>query len=202
MIPESKLPAVTKALQAAFAVNNYDDISELTAGLSSALIFKIVVKGKPYLLRVITRTDEISNPAFYFTCMKEAAAAGLAPQIWYMSIEDRICITDFITAKPFDISHARVILPAEIKQLHSLPPFAERFNYIDRMYSFARQFREKNLLPANMTDELFHYYERIFSVYPRTPEDMVACHNDLKPENIIFDGNKAWLVDWEAAIME
>jgi hypothetical protein len=28
---------------------------------------------------------------------------------------------------------------------------------------------------------------------------MVPSHNDLRPENILFNGDRAWLVDWEAA---
>ena len=30
---------------------------------------------------------------------------------------------------------------------------------------------------------------------------MVSCHNDLKPENIPFDGQRVWLVDWEASLL-
>jgi len=31
---------------------------------------------------------------------------------------------------------------------------------------------------------------------------MVSSHNDLfKPDNILFDGQRAWLVDWEAAFL-
>ena len=37
-------------------------------------------------------------------------------------------------------------------------------------------------------------------VYPRD-SDMVSCHNDLKPENMLVDGDGVWLVDWEAAFL-
>ena len=31
---------------------------------------------------------------------------------------------------------------------------------------------------------------------------MVSSHNDLfKPDNILFDGSRVWLVDWEAAFL-
>ena len=31
---------------------------------------------------------------------------------------------------------------------------------------------------------------------------MVSSHNDLfKPDNILFDGKRVWLVDWEAAFL-
>jgi thiamine kinase-like enzyme len=30
---------------------------------------------------------------------------------------------------------------------------------------------------------------------------MVSCHSDLKPENIVFDGQRVWLVGWQAALL-
>ena len=56
MIPENKQTAVMHALQVAFGVSEFEEIQQLTAGLSSALIFKIVVKGKSYLLRMHNRS--------------------------------------------------------------------------------------------------------------------------------------------------
>lgn len=50
-----------------------------------------------------------------------------------------------------------------------------------------------------MTEELIKQYTRIASVYPQNDEDLVSCHNGLKPENILFDMERVWLVDWEAA---
>src|ERR1700759_158920 len=99
MIPEAKKPAVERALRAAFGVTEFEDIRQLTEGLSSALIFRIAVKKRPYLLRVIMRTDAIADPTRQFACMKLGEEAGLAPKIWYTSVEDRISITDFVNGK-------------------------------------------------------------------------------------------------------
>jgi thiamine kinase-like enzyme len=200
-IPETKITAVRDALQITFGVNEYEDISQLTAGLSSALIFRIVVFGKPYLLRIITRTDAMGDPSHYYRCMKPAAEAGLAPRIWYAGIEDRISITDFIDAKVFPIGEARLKMPALLKRLHSLPPFPYRVNFFDFVDGLVRKFQDTKILPGNMTEELFHLYSNISSVYPRNMQDMVSCHNDVKPENIVFDGERPWLVDWEAAFL-
>jgi hypothetical protein len=57
------------------------------------------------------------------------------------------------------------------------------------------------ILPESETAELFERYARAAEVYPRDGSEMVACHNDLKPENVLFDGDRFWLVDWEAAFM-
>jgi hypothetical protein len=43
MIPETKHAAVARALREAFGVSEFEDIRILTTGLSSALVFRIVV---------------------------------------------------------------------------------------------------------------------------------------------------------------
>jgi thiamine kinase-like enzyme len=201
MIPEEKKTVIATALQAAFGINEFEEIHQLTTGLSSALIFRIVVRGKPYLLRVITRTDAIADPVNYYDSMRAGADAGLAPRVWYAGVTDRISITDFIEAKPFPSKEARTKMPDLLKRLHSLPPFPNRFNYLDRMDGSIRKFMSAGILPETLTGEAFQQYERIRKVYPRDAGDLVSCHNDLKPENILFDGDRAWMVDWEAAFL-
>ncbi|MBZ5684725.1 MAG: phosphotransferase [Acidobacteriia bacterium] len=204
MIPEAKTAAVGRALQEAFGVNELEDIRMLTAGLSTALVFRIVVRGCPYLLRVITHTDAMNDPTRQFACMRSAAAAGLAPRIWYTSTEDRISITDFVEARPFPTPEALVLLPAALKTLHALAPFPKMIvyrDYFDALDAYIRKFQDARILPASETDELFQLYARVQSVYPRHDTEMVSSHNDLKPENILFDGTRVWLVDWEAAFL-
>ncbi|MFI5155247.1 MAG: phosphotransferase [Chitinophagales bacterium] len=201
MIPEAKRNAVEQALQMTFGKSEFEDISQLNAGLSSALIFRIVISKKSYLLRVITRTDAMGDPSRYYSCMQSAAEAGLAPHIWYAGIDDRISITDFIEAKPFPIDKARVMIPHLLKRLHSLPRFPQRVNYLDFADGAIRKFQASKSIPEKMTEELFRRYEKIIEVYPRNDRDLVSCHNDLKPDNLLFDGERAWLVDWEAAFL-
>ena len=111
MIPQEKSAAVIRGLREAFGVTTFEDIRMLTRGLSPALVFRIVVRGSPYLLRIITRTDAMSDPTRQFTCMKAGAEAGLAPRVWYTSTEDRISITDFVEAAPFPETEALVRMP-------------------------------------------------------------------------------------------
>ena len=204
MIPEAKKDAVALALREAFGVTEFEDIRMLTAGLSPALVFRIVVRGCPYLLRVIMSTDGAVGPGQgdqtrHFTCMKLAAEAGLAPRVWYTSAEDRVAITDFVEARPFPRTEALARLPATLQRLHALPPFPRIMNAIT-LDGFVRRFRAANILPESETEELFERYAPVTSVYPRD-SDMVSCHNGLKPENLLLDGDRVWLVDWEAAFL-
>ncbi|HYW44366.1 MAG TPA: hypothetical protein VE959_16005 [Bryobacteraceae bacterium] len=95
----------------------------MTKDLSSDLVFRIVVKGSPFLLRIMTRMDERNDPVRVFTCMKAAATAGLAPPVLYSNTEDGIAIIDWIETVPFPAAQALVQLPATLRRLHVLPAF-------------------------------------------------------------------------------
>ena len=202
MIPGAKQPAVARALHQAFGVEEFEDICRLTAGLTSALVFRIVVRRHPYLLRVITRTDDMGDPSRQFACMRSGAERGIAPRVLYASIEERVSITDFVEAHPLSTEEALARLPGTLRTLHSLPPFpkAKAGNYFDMGGGIHRQLA--NSLPESQAGELFELYSRVAHVYPRQDEsDWVSSPNDLKPENILFDGDRVWLVDWEAAFL-
>jgi aminoglycoside phosphotransferase len=206
MIPEAAKEPVARALREAFGVTEFEDIRMMTAGLSSALVFRIVLRGWPYLLRIVMNTDATAGPGrgdqtHHFACMKLAAEAGIGPRVWYTSTEDRTSITDFVEARPFSRTEALARLPAALRTLHALPPFPRVVNYLDAMDAFVQKFQAAKILPETETKELFEGYARVASVYPRDDSDGVSSHNDLKPENILFDGDRVWLVDWEAGFV-
>jgi hypothetical protein len=201
MIPNENQSAVKRALQVAFGVNEYEDNHPLSGGLSSAQAFKISVRKNPYLLKIL-RKELISDPRNEFACMQAAADAGIAPRVWYASVEERLLISDFVEAKPFpDDMAAR--MASTIRQLHSLPHFAmpKIGSYFAAMDGLVRRFQAARLLPESATGELFHRYGEFLRVYPQNQAELVSSHNDLKPQNIRFDGEHIWLVDWESAFL-
>lgn len=209
LIPADKQPAVTRALSAAFGVNACEDIRPLAGGLSAALVFRIVVRGTPYLLRLIMPWAGVTDPTRQFRILQTAAAAGVAPQIRYTNVEDRILITDFITAQPFPPDMA-AHLAGLLRRVHALPDFprmqaaaasATPPRYVDWVAGLIERFQAAQLLPAELTEELFRRQAEIREAYPHDLGDLVACHNDVKPQNLVFDGTRLWLVDWEAAFL-
>jgi Ser/Thr protein kinase RdoA (MazF antagonist) len=54
-------------------------------------------------------------------------------------------------------------------------------------------------LAPGLLDPHVEAFERIRLAYRWTPDEHVASHNDPNPGNILFDGERLWLVDWETA---
>ena len=209
MIPQEKNAAVTRGLHEAFGVTEFEEI-HMMKDLASSLVFRVVVRGSPFLLKISTRTND---PARHYACMNAAAEAGLTPHVWYTSSEDQISIADFVQAVPLRVKDALIRIPAALRTLHALPPFPGVPNQINTSYmfllnkgpaldAFIRRFQAANILPKDHSGELFARYEQMAAAYPRHKPDMVSSHNDLfKPDNVLFDGDRLWLIDWEAAFL-
>jgi hypothetical protein len=208
MIPQEKSAAVTRGLREAFGVTEFEDIARITGGHTSSLVFRVIVRGSPYLLKIITRAED---PTRHYTSMKAAAEAGVAPRVWHTNIEDKISITDFVEAEPLPASERLVRLPALLRTLHALPPFGRApfntsctflINKGPALDGFLQKFQAANILPKAESEEFFARYAELAAVYPHDDAEMVSSHNDVfKPDNILFDGQRVWLVDWEAAFL-
>jgi len=206
MIPQEKQAAVTLGLNETFGVADFDDILDLTERPGSNRAFRIAVRGSAYMLRINTRPGDMTR---HFACMRAAADAGLAPRVWYAGTEDRISITDFVESVPLPAAEALVRIPAALRTLHALAPFpGAPFNTTCTFLlndgpardGFLRNFRTSSILRADETEELLARCRQVAAVYSRLDADLAPSHNDLfKPDNMLFDGARLWLVDWEAA---
>jgi thiamine kinase-like enzyme len=108
-----------------------------------------------------------------------------------------------VQTQPFPRTEALALLPTTLQKLHALPPFpsARVVNFLDAMDRLVQRFQAAGVLPGREAAGLFEFYAQVKAVYPREGSDAVPSHNDLRPENILYDGHRAWLVDWEAAFL-
>src|SRR5260370_29592879 len=111
MIPHEKSAAVSRGLREAFGTTAIEDIRTMPKGLSSDLVFRIIVQGSPFLLKIMTRIDERNAPQRIFSAMKAEAEAGLSPRSWHANSEAGISIMKFVETGPFPVTDALVRFP-------------------------------------------------------------------------------------------
>lgn len=199
--------AVARGLTAAFGVAEPDSIVALGGGLSGAGVFRIRVGGIAYLLRLDQARDGFRDPQRAYACMRIAAAGLLAPRVRYADAEDGVAIMDFIEERPLSLEYCGtpdelVVEAAQtVRALHAGPPFPPLVDYLDGIDALVAQFQARGLVAPAAMAELLDRYRELRARYRTDPADLVASHNDLNPRNILYDGSRLWLVDWESAFL-
>lgn len=199
--------AVARGLTAAFGVAEPDSIVALGGGLSGAGVFRIRVGGIAYLLRLDQARDGFRDPQRAYACMRIAAAGLLAPRVRYADAEDGVAIMDFIEERPLSLEYCgtpdQLVVEAAqtVRALHACPPFPPLVDYLDGIDALVAQFQARGLVAPAAMAELLDRYRELRARYRTDPADLVASHNDLNPRNILYDGSRLWLVDWESAFL-
>lgn len=200
-IPTEKVIAIETILTEVFNTTDVTHISLIAGGLSGAAVYKIVIGDRPYVLKL----NAPDNTAASNNSLALAAAAGIAPSLKYEDKLQGITISDFIDNKPVRGTFApdKLIdeLARAIKTVHTIPADVEGKELFETVDGLIEQFKNAKLFSGPLFDECFQYYETIKNRYPRDAADRVFSHNDLNPSNILCDGEKIWIIDWEVAYL-
>jgi aminoglycoside phosphotransferase len=201
---ERHQPAVDRALLSAFGTTTLDSATPLSGGLSGAGLWRIRVGGIPYVLKIEESRHAVIDPARAYACMRVAAAAFLAPRVRYAEPADGIAIMEHVA--PVSLAEYGgpgliVELAQAARLLHQTPAFPPQTDYLEGVSGLIDQFRALDVLDPAATDELFALWARFRAGYRTRPEDRVSSHNDLNPGNVVYDGSRLWLVDWDAAFL-
>jgi thiamine kinase-like enzyme len=83
------------------------------------------------------------------------------------------------------------------RRLHSGARFVNDFNMFAVQRQYLQVVRERGFrLPADYLD-FEPYISRIAHAFSAAPAATVPCHNDLLASNMIDDGGRIWLIDYE-----
>jgi thiamine kinase-like enzyme len=177
-------------------------IERITGGLSNHN-FAVRSGAQSYFVRMcqelpllgIDRRNEM-------VCHQAASLRGLAPEIIHH--ERGLLITRFITGRTLDPSAVPdpAMLPrvaALLGHLHQGWDFVTGevlyFCAFQTVRTYARTAARLNAaLPSDISQILEDITDLSRRIAPFRP---VLCHNDMLPANLIDDGERLWLLDWE-----
>jgi aminoglycoside phosphotransferase (APT) family kinase protein len=194
---------VRAALVAAFGSAPIGAVTSISGGASGASLFRVEVGGRRYVVRVEGPASPLRNPHQYVS-MRIAAEVGIAPRIHHVDEVARIVVMDFIEQRPLQAypGGRRMLaqaLGSLLRRLQLTPAFPHFVDYPDIVARLFAHVRRTRLFAAGVLDAHVERLERIREAYAAGSASLVASHNDAIPSNILFDGERLWLIDWESA---
>jgi hypothetical protein len=201
-VPEAHRDAVVAAIRSAFARDPESAFEPVLGGASGALAWRTDVAGSPRLLRIETRRTW-RNPA-QDEAMAQAARAGIAPPLRWADPAAGIVVMDYIRSRPLQeypggpAALARAA-GALIRRMQTDTVFPVVARYPEVIGTLLQNARDSGMFATGLLDPHFSGFERICAAYPWNDDARVASHNDPNPRNLLFDGERLWLIDWETA---
>lgn len=206
LIPEPRHDAVRVALQSMGCQLEHTEFCPLKGGVSGALIMRYEAHSRPYVLRIEPERIMLKDRERGFACMVAAAAVGAAPAVHYADAATGIAIIDFIAGRPLatfpggPVPMARA-LGALVKTVQATAPFTEVGDYRDAIGRHLENLATSRFITAGQLNQHIEGLARIRAELSWDPSTLVSAHNDINPRNLLFDGERIWLIDWELAFL-
>ncbi|MER8489930.1 phosphotransferase family protein [Mesorhizobium australicum] len=183
------------------ALAGYTGPLERLGGLTN-----LVFKAGDYCLRIPGKgTEEYINRANEAIAAREAAKAGVCPEVLHADAASGLMVTRYIagaeTMSPekFRERQGSPARAAEaFRKLHaSGAVFPFRFELFSMIDDYLKVLSTRDVaLPAGYHD-VVREAESVRSALAVRPLPLVACHCDPLCENFLDTGERMWIVDWE-----
>jgi hypothetical protein len=206
LIPEARRDAVYAGLRAAFGTSMVGEFQPIIGGVSGALILRFDVRGRPHVLRLEPERITRDDCARGYACMAAAAVVGVAPRLQYADPETGVAIMNFVSSRPLaehpdgPVGVVRA-LGALIARIQTTPRFPSlgAYDYPAAIASMLAGLSKSGLGGSVQFSALADGLARIQAALSWDASSLVSTHNDPNPRNILFDGERVWLIDWELA---
>jgi aminoglycoside phosphotransferase (APT) family kinase protein len=195
---------VRVALRQTFGIDEPDEVVTVSGGLSGASVLRVTIGKRRYLLRLDPPVEGFGDPRRWHRCMRIAAEAGVAPTVHYAD-PGGVSIVDFVEQDPSapywsgDRNLLRTRLGELLRRLHAAPAFPPLLDYLDGMDAVIGNVAAAGLMSEQELAVPLAKFAALADVYRALSPQLVPSHNDVNPRNVVYDGQRLWLVDWTAA---
>ncbi len=195
-----------RALLPEALVGTVETIEAIRAGLSGAGVYAVTASRGSFVLRVQARQLDAEYFAQQLRVLRRATAAGVAPSIVHVDEDARAVVSVRIAGAPLaaalaDSTQRVAVLGSVVDALRTLHGLDPSEVAAREPMPFARAAweacRHRPAFPgwaASVAPTL----DELAAVLERDPRRVVS-HNDVNPGNLLWDGARAWLVDWEVS---
>lgn len=203
VIPAAQRETGRAALTETFGTSPVDAITQLSGGASGAFLYRVDVGGARYLLRIEGVPSPLRNPHQYVS-LRIAAEAGIAPRVLYIDEQARVIVTDFVEQRslqefPGGPAALATALGELLQRLQATPVFPYFVDYpdiVDRLFAYVRS---TGLFADGLLDPHVERLAQLRTESMSGNATLVSSHNDPNLRNILFDGKRLWMIDWESA---
>ena len=205
-IPVDRREAATCVLAEVFGTKPVSALEAISGGASGARIYRVEVADRAYLLRLeASHGGPLHNVPRAYAGMSQAASAGVAPRLYHADASLGVAVMDFLIERPIvqfpgGPQNLLASLGDLIARVHEIqPPFAPpRVDYPMLVEYMLGALNSSGVFSDGLLARHLEGLSRIRAAY-RPDETPGSSHNDPNPRNIIFDGERLWLIDWELA---
>jgi aminoglycoside phosphotransferase (APT) family kinase protein len=179
-------------------------VTRIAAGLSGAGVYRVEADGAAYVLKVAAEATPLEAWERRVAVQRAAADAGVAPRVLHVVPERRAVVSELVTdrgfigflVEPATRAGAMARLGRTLRRVHDLPipdgatPTDPRA-LIDAMSGALAGFA-----PPFVHAAVARVREAPPPSSGRAP---VLSHNDVNPTNLVWDGERLVLLDWDVA---
>ena len=181
-------------------------ITRIAAGMSGAGVYRVEAAGQAFVLKLSGEGEPLEGWRRKLHIQQLAANAGLAPRVVHSDEARRAVVSAFVVDRSFPALYgdprtheaALTKLGQTVRRVHALPlpPDVEPKDpraFITTVWSGLL----KNFVTPPFVGEAV---QRMLTEEPPASERApVLSHNDVNPTNLVYDGEKLMLLDWETA---
>ena len=179
-----------------------EPLEPIAAGLSGAGVYRV---GTSHVLKVSDPTEPLEVWQRKTQIQAAAATAGVAPRLVHTDENGRATVSELVVDRSFPMwfgnpetrATALATLGQTLRKIHELPipdgaVVPDSLALLDKFTAALADFPVPTIVR-----------EAVARVRSDQPPDshraIVLSHNDVNPTNLVFDGERLLLLDWETA---
>ena len=196
---------ITRLLPA-YRFGNVLAVKSFPHGLSGAAVYDVATDAGEFVVRVLASSNH-EQWHRYITKLRVVADAGIAPPLAWVDEGERATVSPKIEAQlstaladPVARPQAIASVVDTLARLHRLP--AEAFGSADPV-AMARLLWDDQVAKPGFPAWALPAVGRIDSATALLDADprRAPGHNDMNPTNVLWDGSRVWLVDWDSGVL-